>query len=126
MTLILLCVAALLALSPLAIYWRARADVSRLIYGIAGGLCATIFLADVLPRGADAVTATLPFGLPWLGMHLRIDPLSGFFLAVVNLGGAAASAYAIGYGAHEKEPMRILPFFGAFIAGMNKSEAKRS
>jgi hydrogenase-4 component B len=119
MTLILLCVAALLALSPLAVYWRARADVSRLTYGIAGGLCATILLLDVLPRGADAVTATLPFGLPWLGMHLRIDPLSGFFLAVANLGGAAASAYAIGYGAHEKEPMRILPFFGAFIAGMN-------
>jgi len=119
MTLILLCVAALLALSPLAIYWRGRADVSRLIYGVVGGLCATIFLVDILPRGAGALTATLPFGLPWLGTHLRIDPLSGFFLAVVNLGGAAASAYAIGYGAHEKEPLRVLPFFGAFIAGMN-------
>lgn len=116
---ILVCVAALLALGPLALYWRARADLSRRIYGLVGGVCAAIFLADVLPRGADALTATLPFGLPWLGMHLRLDPLSGFFLAVVNLGGLAASAYAIGYGAHEKEPLRILPFFPAFIAGMN-------
>jgi formate hydrogenlyase subunit 3/multisubunit Na+/H+ antiporter MnhD subunit len=119
MTLILICVAGLLALTPLALYWRGRDDVSRRIYASAGGLCAALFLLDILPRGADALTTTLPLGLPWIGMHLRIDPLSGFFLAVVNIGGAAASAYAIGYGAHEKDPMRILPFFGAFLAGMN-------
>ncbi|MGJ0505929.1 MAG: hydrogenase 4 subunit B [Methylocystis sp.] len=119
MTLILLCVAALLALGPLALVWRDRPDVSRRVYAAAGVLCGAIFLLDILPRGADALTTTLPFGLPWLGVHLRLDPLSGFFLAVVNLGGAAASAYAIGYGAHEKDPMRILPFFPAFIAGMN-------
>jgi hydrogenase-4 component B len=120
MTLILLCVAALLMLAPLAIYWRARADLSSRIYAIAGGLCAAILLIDLLlPHTADAVTTTLPIGLPWLGMHLRIDPLSRFFLAVINLGGAAASVYAIGYGAHEKDQLRILPFFGPFLAAMN-------
>ena len=32
------------------------------------------------------------------GAHFRIDFLSAFFLVIVNLGGAAASLYALGYG----------------------------
>ena len=38
---------------------------------------------------------------------------------MVNLGGAAASFYAIGYGRREQEPRRVLPFFPVFLAGMN-------
>ena len=41
------------------------------------------------------------------------------FLVVVNLGGATASLYGLGYGPHEREPRRVLPFFPAFLAGMN-------
>ena len=62
---------------------------------------------------------TLPIGLPWIGANFRLDALSAFFAVVVNLGGAAASLYAIGYGRHEREPARVLPFFPAFLAGMN-------
>ena len=40
---------------------------------------------------------TLPLGLPWLGAHFRLDRLGAFFLLVVNLGGALASLYALGY-----------------------------
>ena len=61
----------------------------------------------------------LPLGLPWLGAHFRVDTLSAFFLVVVNLGGAAASVYALGYGRHEQAPHRVLPFYPAFLAGMN-------
>ena len=61
----------------------------------------------------------LPFGVPWLGAHFRLDALAAFFLVVVNLGGAAASLYALGYGRHEPAPHRVLPFFPAFLAGMN-------
>jgi hydrogenase-4 component B len=115
----LLCVGALLGVGPASIYWREKENVHRLVYGLSGGLCAAIFIAVIVPRGANALTTILPIGLPWLGMHFRLDPLAAFFLAVINLAGAAASAYAIGYGAHEKSPMRVLPFFPAFIAGMN-------
>lgn len=115
----LLCVGALLAVGAASIYWRENEDVSRRVYSLTGGLCAALFLSAVVPRGAHALSTTLPLGLPWLGMHFRLDALSAFFLAVINLAGGAASAYAIGYGAHEKSPMRILPFFPAFIAGMN-------
>jgi formate hydrogenlyase subunit 3/multisubunit Na+/H+ antiporter MnhD subunit len=61
----------------------------------------------------------LPLGLPWIGAHFRLDALSAFFLAVVNLGSAAASLFAIGYGRHEEAPERVLPFYPAFLAGMN-------
>jgi len=57
--------------------------------------------------------------LPWLGAHFRIDALASFFLVVVNLGGSTASLYGLGYGRHESAPNRVLPFFPAFLAGMN-------
>src|SRR5207237_665330 len=66
-----------------------------------------------------AATLALPIGLPWLGAHFRLDALSAFFLVVVNLGGAAASLYGLGYGRHEEAPARVLPFFPAFLAAMN-------
>ena len=37
---------------------------------------------------------------------------------VVNLGGAAASLYALGYGRHERAPQRVLPFYPLFLAAM--------
>jgi len=48
-----------------------------------------------------------------------LDALSTFFLIVVNFGGAIASLYGLGYGRHESAPHRVLPFFAAFLAGMN-------
>ena len=62
---------------------------------------------------------TLPLGLPWIGAHFRLDALAAFFLVVVDLGSAGASLYALGYGRHEHEPQRVLPFYPAFLAGMN-------
>jgi len=68
---------------------------------------------------ANPTDLTLPVGLPWLGAHFRLDALASFFLVVVNLGGAAASLYGLGYGHHDPAPHRVLPFFPAFLAGMN-------
>ncbi len=112
-------IGALLCVSIASIVLRDRKDVSWIVYSTTGGLCGLIFLMAVAPRGAHELSTTLPLGIPWIGMHFRLDALSAFFLAVINIGGAAASAYAIGYGAHEKSPMRVLPFFPAFIAAMN-------
>ena len=38
---------------------------------------------------------------------------------MVNLGGAAASLFALGYGRHERSPGRVLPFYPAYLAAMN-------
>ena len=66
-----------------------------------------------------SLMVTLPLGLPWLGAHFQMDALSAFFLIVVNLGAAVASLFALGYGRHEDAPYRVLPFYPAFLAGMN-------
>src|SRR5262249_56361979 len=41
------------------------------------------------------------------------------FPPVTDPGPAAASLFAIGYGRHEESPQRVLPFYPAFLAGMN-------
>jgi hydrogenase-4 component B len=120
--LLLWCVAALLASSVVAVTAIRSRLAHPLTYGvalgaslIALGAAITHFIVD---GAAEAVTA-LPLGLPWLGAHFRVDALAAFFLAVVNLAGAAASLYALGYGRHEEAPHRVLPFYPAFLAGMN-------
>jgi hydrogenase-4 component B len=119
---LLWCVAALLvsALSGIAI--GRRPGASQWIYGASLAACLIAFIVALWQLLADPATApavTLPLGLPWLGAHFRIDPLAAFFLVVVNLGGAAASLYGLGYGPHERAPHRVLPFFPAFLAAMN-------
>lgn len=68
---------------------------------------------------AVARTLVLPLGLPWLGMHLRLDALAAFFMLVVNLGAMLASLFALGYARGETAPRRVLPFVPVFLAGMN-------
>ena len=115
------CVATLLALAVAAIGAARTAVGSFLVYG--GSLIASLLALAVgvmtLIGGAPAEPMVLPIGLPGLGAHFRVDALSAFFLVVANLGGAAASLYGIGYGRHESAPLRVLPFFPAYLAGMN-------
>jgi formate hydrogenlyase subunit 3/multisubunit Na+/H+ antiporter MnhD subunit len=119
LTLILVCVALLLATGVSAALLRR--DATRLVYAAGCALSSLALIAGLahLLSWSDAATLVLPLGLPWIGAHFRLDALAAFFLVVVNLGGAAASAYGLGYGAHEPAPGRVLPFFPAFLAGMN-------
>ena len=67
---------------------------------------------------AEPERLTLPLGVPWLGSHFRLDALGAFFLIVIDLGAVSASLFALGYGEHETEPQRVLPFYATFLAGM--------
>ena len=89
-----------------------------LVYG--GSLVLTLLIlgAGLAGIAAPPDSLTLPLGLPWIGVHTRVDALSAAFLILTGLGGAGASLYAIGYGRHEHEPQRVLPFYPAFLAGM--------
>jgi formate hydrogenlyase subunit 3/multisubunit Na+/H+ antiporter MnhD subunit len=120
-TFVLCCAAALLATAILAVAIGRKSGAGMAIYGLclALSLAAFAVAASQLIAGAAPSTLTLPLGLPWLGAHFRLDALAAFFLAVVNLGTAAASLFAMGYGRHEHSPMRVLPFYPAFLAGMN-------
>ena len=115
------CVAALLATTILAIATSRSRRSTAVVYGATFAISAIALAAALhaLIAHSNATELMLPVGLPWLGSHFRLDALAAFFLAVVNLGGAAASLYGLGYGSHESTPQRVLPFFPAFLAGMN-------
>ncbi|RUY08707.1 hydrogenase 4 subunit B, partial [Mesorhizobium sp. M2A.F.Ca.ET.040.01.1.1] len=113
--------AAFLATAIMAAAASRLAAATRLVYGatlvISAVLLATA--AGHLAGNPGEASATLPLGLPWTGARFRLDGLSAFFLVVVNLGGTITSLYGLGYGRHESQPHRVLPFYPAFLAGMN-------
>jgi hydrogenase-4 component B len=116
------CSAILLAVAAAAVAGARRTATSMLVYAVS--LVASTFALGtaawvLVTAGGSVETARLPIGLPWLGAHFRLDSLAAAFLVVVNLGGATASLYGLGYGPHEREPARVLPFFPAFLDGMN-------
>ena len=117
----LCCAAALLAVAAASAGVGRLPGGSRLVYG--GSLLISVVALggalNALIAAPDPTSLVLPLGIPWIGAHFRVDALSIFFLIVVNLGGAAASLYELGHGEHESAPMRVLPFFPAFLAGMN-------
>lgn len=114
-------VLALVALAPIAAALGASPNATGVVYGasLVVTLCLFVMALIFLVEQHTASAIVLPFGLPWLGAHFRIDALSAFFLGVINLGGAAASLFALGYGRHEQTPQRVLPFFPAYLAAMN-------
>ena len=100
-----------------------RPGAGTLIYGFNLIACAAVTCAAVYALAIDHTAldqrATLPLGLPWLHTRFRMDSLSAFFLFVVNLGGASASLFAMGYGRHDREPARTLPPYPAYLAAMS-------
>jgi formate hydrogenlyase subunit 3/multisubunit Na+/H+ antiporter MnhD subunit len=118
----LACAAVLIATAALAVMVGDAERARPLVYGvclIASLALLAIALLALLGFSPVPSATTLPLGIPWLGAHFRLDALSAFFLAVVNLGAAAASLFALGYGRHEHAPRRVLPFYPAFLAGMS-------
>jgi len=120
----LLSVAGLAGVAVVAPILTARrvAWATPVVYGASFVLAAVLLICGLLALlGGSAFQGTvhLPVGLPWIGAHFALDPLSAAFLVIVDFGAVVASFYAIGYGAHEEEPGRVLPFYPAFLAGMN-------
>src|SRR5229473_4085014 len=85
---------------------------------ICAGLAGVALIALLTP-GPRLEFIQIPVGLPLGRTLLGFDPLSAAFAVIINVATAIVSGYAIGYGAHAREPVRIVPFYPAFIAGMN-------
>ena len=116
------CIAVLLASAIAAVPGSRRAATSHLVYAVTFIISLTAFAVALWALLAIADTteqARLPIGLPWLGAHFRLDALAALFAAIVNLGGATASLQGLGDAKHEHQPARVLPFYCAFLAGMN-------
>jgi len=68
-----------------------------------------------------SVALTLPVGLPWLPMHVRLDALGAFFLLTIGALLIAVSLYSIGYVKEytgRKGFASLGIFMGLFVAGM--------
>src|SRR6266576_1421983 len=101
------CIAALLVTGGIAVPIGGRGWARWLTYGSSLAVCAIgCFIAalHLIANSAVGSEIILPLGLPWVGANFRIDALAAFFLVVINLGGAAASLYGLGYGRHETAP----------------------
>jgi hydrogenase-4 component B len=112
----------LLALSVFGIFAARRASGSRLIYAACLAVCAGlagVALITLLAPATGLQSVEIPIGLPLGHTFLGLDPLSAAFAVIINLTASIVSGYAIGYGAHAREPLRVVPFYPAFIAGMN-------
>lgn len=85
------------------------------------GLLAVAVAGLALLEGVT-LALELPFGLPWLHWHLRLDPLAGFFLGIIGVITALVSVYGPGYARkyqHGPYSLGALGFFtGLFVAGM--------
>jgi formate hydrogenlyase subunit 3/multisubunit Na+/H+ antiporter MnhD subunit len=115
----LVCIVLLLGLGVAGGFVAQWPSGRRIVYGGSLAISSVSLLLALFSLAAGPSTVTLPLGLPWTGAHFRLDPLAAFFLIVVGLGSAGASLYALGYGRHEHEPQRVLPFYPAFLAGLN-------
>jgi formate hydrogenlyase subunit 3/multisubunit Na+/H+ antiporter MnhD subunit len=121
LTIVLVCAAILMVLAAFSLVLHRSALGRIVVYGgalLVSLAALTAALTHLFGQTPDQAL-TLRVGLPWLGAHFRMDALSAFFLIVVNLGGAAASLYGLGYGKHERAPQRVLPFYPLFLAAMS-------
>ena len=112
----------LLLLAVLGVFAARRRYGTTFVYGACSLVClalALIALVSLLNGSPAAGVLTLPVGLPLGRTQLALDPLSAAFAVILNLTSAIVSFGAIGYGAHAREPARVVPFYPAFIAGMN-------
>jgi len=113
-----------LLLSSLAAPFLRRAQVVLIGVGSVAAACASALavLAGALAvhRGSTE-RLVLPLGLQELPVHLRLDPLAGYFLVVVGLLALFVSVYSLGYlrGYLGHRPVTSLVLFsGIFVAGM--------
>ncbi len=112
----------LFALAPLGIVAARRPLGRRLTYAACMLICAGlagVALVALFTPGPRLEFIQIPVGLPLGRTLLGFDPLNAAFAVIINVATAIVSGYAIGYGAHAREPVRIVPFYPAFIAGMN-------
>ena len=84
------------------------------LIGIAIGIVALRSMAQA------PASVTLLIGLPGLPMHLRLDALSAFFLAVIGLGGAGVSIFCAGYfrAGEGTAPGLMCLFYHVFLGAM--------
>lgn len=76
---------------------RSTALVAHLLFPVGALLAAALAVAAILALLDAPHAVIVPFGLPNLPMHLRLDSLSAFFLFLLGSAGFGISIFACGY-----------------------------
>ncbi len=76
---------------------RNLAWVGRTLFPLGSALALALAVVAILALFGTPETRILPLGLPDLPMHVRLDPLAAFFLALIGLTVSGVSIYAAGY-----------------------------
>ena len=71
--------------------------VAHVLFPLGGLVSLGVFLVALPAIFSAPQTAVLPLGLPGLPFHLRLDPLSALFVAVIGSVGTGVSIFAAGY-----------------------------
>ena len=71
--------------------------VGHTLFPLGAALGLALAIVAVMALFAAPETRILPLGLPDLPMHLHLDPLAAFFLALIGLAVSGVSLYAAGY-----------------------------
>ena len=71
--------------------------VAKVLFPAGGAVALVLFAVALGAMFSAPEVVVLPFGLPGLPFHLRLDPLAGFFLMVIGAISAGVSAFAAGY-----------------------------
>ncbi len=71
--------------------------VARVLFPLGAALALLVAATAGLALFGGTETAVLPLGLPGLPFHLRLDPLSAFFLLLLGGASAGISVFAAGY-----------------------------
>jgi len=109
------CAVTLAASLSAALPQGAKRGVLCLLLAISGLLAITGGIAGLL-HGGGAVT--LPLGLPWLPMHLRLDALGSFFMLVIGALLLPVAIYSQGYLRSEQQLGALATFLPLFVLGM--------
>jgi formate hydrogenlyase subunit 3/multisubunit Na+/H+ antiporter MnhD subunit len=97
----------------------ARAAHSRVFFllGAPGGF--VLVLVGLAALGSWPLAAVLPLGLPDLPFHVRLDPLSAFFVMLLGFAGTGVSVYAAGYFEKGGGDIRLIVLqYHVFLASM--------
>ncbi|MEK6680986.1 MAG: hydrogenase-4 subunit B [Nitrospirota bacterium] len=116
---IILLLAAIVIAAFLNKYQKLLISVS---FSITALSCLMASIAGIWGVGAGYVeSTTISMGIPDLPFHLRLDPLSGFFLVVVGLLSFFVSVYSLGYVKGfigHRSVTHLVIFYCLFITGM--------
>jgi hydrogenase-4 component B len=98
LVLVMLAIASWLAIAALGLLKpRSIVYVGRVLFNVGALVGLALALISLVSLGDATESLILPLGLPDLPFHVRLDPLSAFFLMLLGGASAGISVFAAGY-----------------------------